>query len=195
MPFNFKKIFLRPRNKGLSLIELLVVVAIIGVLAAAVSTPAYNGYRRNAAQNTLVASMNNIRKGFQACVTLKAFSDCNTLGKVNVVCNGCPSGGISPNFCASAENNVGGDTFQACVTTNGSSGATTVINNWEPIPCATAQGTCNAGSLPTIGGAGGCPTGCGQPATCTTNDAFTCTTGSFSSMTVSCNTTAGTCGP
>jgi len=134
------------KKKGFSLIELLVVVTIIGVLAA-VAIPVYNNYRRNAAQSAILSSLNTVGKAFAACLTLNQWGDCDSIGEMQVSCPGCMNDssdtGMS-SFCTNVSNEVGGTTYTGCLQTGG--GVPLVIGNW-PIPCNGVETTyiCNSG--------------------------------------------------
>ena len=163
--------------------------------------PAYNGYRRNAAQNALQSSLQNVRKGFSACVALDSYVNCDDLTEIKVTCvnpdgTNCDHGGMTPNWCVDVENSVGGEDFEACVTISSVSGVSTFINNWEDQGCNIASLTCDGMAWSS---SGMCPAGCSAPTTpaCTvpgdTGNVGQCTGGNFMAMTVTCTIADGSC--
>ena len=193
-----------PKKKDFSLIELLVVVAIIGVLAA-VAIPAYNKYRVNAVQAALSSSLNSIGKGFAACLTLNQWAQCDTLGEIDVSCPDCgtpSSNSGNSRWCVTAEKPVGGTTYTGCLETTG--GVPTVIGGWVKCNtlsvtygCATAGGAVSINPTLTCSGVG-CTATATVPAMCAsgqTTITHGCTTGNagdtVSSTSLTC--TAGQC--
>ena len=64
------------KKKGFSLIELLVVVGIMGLLAA-IAIPAFNRYKVDTKVGVVSAVLTQIAKSFPACLSVKGFDDCS----------------------------------------------------------------------------------------------------------------------
>ncbi|MGI9549406.1 MAG: type IV pilin protein [Bdellovibrionales bacterium] len=100
-------------KKGFSLVELLVVVAIIGVLSG-IAIPAYQNYKNEGIEQGIRASLNNAAKAVLICLTRNNSDACDTTTELKVFCKNkdksdCTigKGGASPNekICVGIVNN------------------------------------------------------------------------------------------
>ena len=161
-----KTLLFKRAPAGFSLIELLVVVAIIGILSA-VAIPAFQKYQKQAEVGVVKASLNTIGKGTAGCLTLSGRDGCDTFGEINVNCGdgmtACVADhGTSPApLCFEVSKpNTTMATTQGCVSINVSTGLATIIaeslNTTGQCADANPNGYCSAATTAALR----CPANC-----------------------------------
>ena len=204
-----KRIKILRNKKGFSLIEVLVAVAIIGIISA-IAVPQFTANKNEAAKVAVDTSAGNVAKAFKNCLALNSFSACNSLSAIKVSCpagSQCDSGGDGTNFCAEIHKGQAGNDFKVCVSINVTSG--TEIRTYggdlvgQPIchVTETTSGTCtaaNSGNEFAVTGNVSCTqadivNNCGADVTAqgnTCGKAYAC---KIPTTAATCNTSNGTC--
>ena len=110
-------------NRGFSLLEVLAAVTIIGLLSA-IAIPQFQDYKEGVAFTVASTSTSSIARAYNTCVAFKTFSDCNTLEKIKISCQGgeCSAKNgtrTAAPFCAEYEKDISGTNFKLCVSIDG----------------------------------------------------------------------------
>ena len=113
---------MRNAQKGFTLIELMIVVAIIGILAA-IAIPAYSNYTRKAKFSEVVQATQAIKTAVEVCA-----NDLGALTNCNQNTNGVPADVANPSkYVASVGTANGGIITAQAVSTSGLNGETFIL--------------------------------------------------------------------
>ena len=116
-------------NKGFSLLEVLVGVAIIGIISA-IAVPVYQNYTRHASFAAAAADRINIGKALRACSSVNPVKGCLTDTAIGITAQGCTnqSDATVPAFCILCSKEIAGQSFTYCMSS--SNGGTSLLTRF-----------------------------------------------------------------